>query len=226
MAYADTYRSRNRTGTIAAVAGLHLMVGYVLVTGLAAHMIKTPDKDFGAINIPLDPPPPPPPQPQVEPPPFAPKPFERPITIVDPVFPLPQPTFTAGPTPLPTGSEGGVGTVAFPTPEPTFSPAAPRFTPKAAVPIGNPANWVSEADYPQRDIRDGNEGTTRFRLSISAEGRVTSCTVTGSSGFASLDAAACNKLSARGRFKSATGENGEKVAGSYASSIKWQIPED
>jgi protein TonB len=61
---------------------------------------------------------------------------------------------------------------------------------------------------------------------IGSDGRVTNCAVTGSSGWPLLDAAACTKLSARGKFKPATGEDGENVSGSYANAILWDIPEE
>jgi protein TonB len=94
-----------------------------------------------------------------------------------------------------------------------LSPPAARFTPKAAAPLGDPARWVSPDDYPAGELRRGHEGTTRFRLSIGSDGRVSNCAVTGSSGWPVLDAATCTKLAARGKFRPATNEAGEKVAG-------------
>ena len=222
MAYANLQRSRNRTTTTVLVGALHLAVGYALVVGLGVSFVpKTPPK-MDPIDFPL-------PEPTMSPPPETKTPPRDPIDTnitVDPIILLPQPSFTPGPAPIPTGTGDGIDVVTFPTPEPTFSPRAPTFLPKPATPIGNPANWASADDYPTRDLREGHQGITRFRLSVGVDGRVSGCTVTGSSGFPSLDAAACAKLTARGRFKAATGENGEKIAGTYASSVKWQIPED
>ena len=223
MAYVDTQRSRNRPATVTIVTVLHLAVGYALITGLAVSWTPKKDEIIVGINIPA-------PTPTKTPEPTVteaaqPTPLDQAITTVIPPIPMPQPTFTVSPGPLPTAEATQIAEVSFPTPSP--SPTyQPRFTPKPAVPIGNPANWASADDYPTRDLREGNQGITRFRLSVGTDGRVTSCTVTGSSGFPSLDAAACAKLTARGRFKAATGGDGEKVAGSYASSIKWQIPTD
>lgn len=224
MAYVDTQRRRNRPATVTVVTALHLAVGYALVVGLGVSWIPKKDNPFVSVEFPT-------PTPTKNPEPTtteAPKanPLDPPITTVIPPIPMPQPTFTAGPGPLPTGEATQVAVVIFPTPSPTPTYVAPRFTPKPAAPIGNPVNWASPDDYPTRDIREGNQGVTRFRLSVGTDGRVTGCTVTGSSGFPSLDAAACNKLTARGRFRAATGEDGEKIAGSFSSSIKWQIPKD
>jgi periplasmic protein TonB len=224
MAYVDTQRRRNRPATVTVVTMLHLAVGYALVTGLAVKW--TEKKEIITEGFPI-----PAPVPTETPKPKDAKapertPLDPPIDVYTPPIPMPQPTFTTDPGPMPTAEATQIAEVNFPTPTPTPTYVAPRFTPKPATPIGNPANWASASDYPQRDLREGNQGVTRFRLSVGVDGRVTGCTVTGSSGFPSLDAAACNKLTARGRFKAATGEDGEKIAGSYASSIKWQIPTD
>ena len=49
--------------------------------------------------------------------------------------------------------------------------------------------------------------------------------VTGSSGFAALDQIACAKVTARARFDPATDDTGAKVAGRYATTIRWEIPD-
>ena len=50
------------------------------------------------------------------------------------------------------------------------------------------------------------------------------CAIVRSSGFRGLDAAACSAVKKRARFRPATDENGQKVAGSYSNSVRWQIP--
>jgi protein TonB len=165
------------------------------------------------ITAPPPPPPdtPPPPQPDTPPPPVAPPP---PINIsvapppiqVQPNIPPPAPVIRIVPPAAP------------PAPPP------PRFTPKNPEPRGNPASWATTDDYPSRALREEREGVTRFTLQVSAEGRVTNCTVTGSSGSPDLDEAACRALTRRARFKPATNGEGEPVAGSYSNSVRWQIP--
>jgi periplasmic protein TonB len=223
MAYTDTYRSRNRTAALAAVAALHIAAGYALVTGLASDLMPEIRDRLAGYQLPIDPPKPPPPTPVRSDPP----PDDSHVTVTRTPFAIPTatPTFTFDPGPTSLGTEDAVGEAAFPTPTPSYSPPAPRFTPRGASPLGNPASWVSPDDYPTSELRLEHEGTTKFRLSIGTDGRVESCTVTGSSGWPRLDAAACAKLAARGRFKPATGDDGEKTAGSYASSVRWDIPE-
>jgi periplasmic protein TonB len=68
-------------------------------------------------------------------------------------------------------------------------------------------------------------GKARFRLEIAADGRVTGCTITASSGHPQLDAATCALVSKRAKFQPARGSNGEPVAGTYSNAIDWQLPE-
>ena len=161
---------------------------------------------------------PPPPQPDemvkpVETPPLAPKPkidvnhtpSETTTTVIQlPIDPRPIPRETTAPTPLPS--------------------ATPLFTPKAAAPRGAPGLWVTTDDYPTSALRQGREGTTRFRVTVGADGRVAGCEIVSSSGSPDLDAATCRNVSKRGRFDPATDGQGAKVGGSWTSSVKWVIP--
>ena len=79
-------------------------------------------------------------------------------------------------------------------------------------------------DYPQSAIRAELEGTVRFRLSIGTNGRVAGCEISGTSGHAVLDQAACAKLTQRGRFEPASDGTGALVAGSYTGAVRWQLP--
>ena len=48
--------------------------------------------------------------------------------------------------------------------------------------------YFSTDDYPEAALRQHAEGTTAFRIEIDAQGTVTDCSITHSSGDASLDA--------------------------------------
>lgn len=171
---------------------------------------------------------------------FIPKATEKPAdkpktedrTIYDPIpQPSPLPTPQVQPTAQPPGTSGpaeetGTGTgpgTGTASPGPTSEPTRAAFAPKPPKPKGRPGEWVSRNDYPSLDLREGNEGTVRFRLGVGADGKVTSCTVTGSSGFPRLDAAACAKLTQRGRFDPGTDDTGAKAAGTWYSSVRWSI---
>ncbi|MGB3739251.1 MAG: energy transducer TonB [Pontixanthobacter sp.] len=114
-------------------------------------------------------------------------------------------------------------TATCPRPEPKPEPE-PRFTPKAPEPRGSPGRWVSQRDYPSRALREEREGITGVRLSVGADGRVTNCAVSRSSGHSDLDEATCNVLRRRARFDPATNAQGNDVPGTYNNfAFQWQI---
>ncbi len=215
MAYADQQMSGNRIFAIIIVALIHVAVGYALITGLAYSAVKKAIERVTTVDINEPPPPPPdtppPPEPDRPPPPVAPPPpinisIAPPPIQVQPNIPPPAPVIRIVPPAAP------------PAPPP------PRFTPKSPEPRGNPGSWATTDDYPSRALREEREGVTRFTVQVNAEGRVTSCNVTNSSGSPDLDDAACRSVSRRARFKPATNGEGEAVAGSWSSSVRWQIP--
>jgi protein TonB len=219
VAYIDQTQRGNRPLVLSAVALLHVAAGYAIVTGMAVHYVRQVMPVFNATNYPIEKPPPPPPpsQPKAK--------ADMPHTHLDvfrPPIPglsnetkivdLPQPPF------LPP-SDKVIPTE--PTPVPTTS-----LMPRLARPHGNPGLWASTNDYPARDLREGNQGLTRFSLAIGTDGRVESCAVTTSSGFPGLDKATCDNVTRRARFEPATDSSGNRVAGNYSGSIRWVIPQD
>jgi len=218
MAYVDTGSGNQRAVTIAAVAALHGVAIYAIVTGLGVKYIREKIVELSATNIPVEVPPPPPQHPKVElsnsPELTAPKPRLElrgeatdtlPLDPPGPPIPGPLPSAQPEPQPLP--------------PEPT-----PTFMPRAARPANAPSGWVSTEDYPARDQREGNEGLARYTLAIGANGKVQSCVITQTSGFAGLDEATCKYVSRRARFDPATGPDGQRVAGSYSGTVRWVMP--
>lgn len=101
--------------------------------------------------------------------------------------------------------------------------AAERAVP---TPTGSPAEWVSNDDYPAEALAKNEQGTVSFALDVDATGVVTACWVTLSSGSPALDAATCQALTQRARFKPARDERGRVTAGQYRSRITWQIPRE
>jgi protein TonB len=217
MAYLErTADPRRRTTAITGVIAIHALLGYVLVTGLVQRFAPTYDPPLIGRPIPVrTPAPPPPPAPQ---PSASPKPVPIPTPGPIPYPPTPGPT--AGPDPYPTP-----GPVPTSGPGPTGTPThTVAFKPKPPVPKNDPRKWVNTDDYPSRDLREGNEGVTAFRVVVGSNGRVSACEIVRSSGHPGLDAATCKAVTARARFEPATDENGEKVVGTYGNSVRWQIP--
>jgi len=88
----------------------------------------------------------------------------------------------------------------------------------AVVPSLASAQFVPE-DYPAFALRNHEEGRTAYLIQYGPDGRVTSCAVTKSSGYADLDVAACRLLKTRARFR--PGRSGEKDG-----FVDWRIPRD
>ena len=84
---------------------------------------------------------------------------------------------------------------------------------------------MTSDDYPSRALREERSGVTGFRLDVDANGRVSNCTITKSSGHSDLDSEACRLLSRRARFRPAVGANGENMTDSFSSRIVWRIPD-
>ncbi len=215
MAYADQKMSGNRIIALIIVALIHIVLVYALVTGLAYEGIKKVMQRVSTVDIKEEvkkelPPPPKKvdlPPPLVAPPVrinVAPAPPQI-ITVAEPPPAPPPPIFV---------------------PPPPAAPPPPRFTPKGAVPKGNPGSWATTNDYPSRALREEREGTTGFRVTVGPDGKVTDCTVTSSSGHSDLDEAACANIRRRARFAPAMDGNGNPTTGSYSNRVRWVIPKD
>jgi TonB family protein len=107
--------------------------------------------------------------------------------------------------------------------------AHPRSEPRNAVTLAEPranlASYISDADYPASAIRANEQGMVSFHLTIGADGRVTECTITTSSGSAALDEATCRILRSRARFTPARDDQGNPTTGHADNRIRWSLPE-
>lgn len=218
MAYADQQMSGNRITALIIVAVIHVVLVYALVTGLAFSAAKKVIEKVTTIDIKeevkKEPPPPPPPKKLDMPPP--------PTRIVAPptkmnLAPVQAPPLDTSPAPQPPPP---------PLPPPPSPPPAPSFTPKSATPKGNPGSWATTNDYPSRALREERAGVTGFRVSVTADGRASGCTVTSSSGSPDLDEATCSNVMRRARFNPAMDGEGKPTTGSYSGRIRWVIPKD
>ena len=221
MAYLQHSNWRERPGAVVAVIAIHAVVGYALVNGLSfTQIIEAIDNpDAVDVTVPINPPPP-----EDTPKPEA-KMMDNPVVApLPPVDVSPQRPAMDTTTIIPPLTDIVPKVIPSPTPGPSTQPS-PALDPIAAIPRNNPANWVTADDYRPSWINSEMVGTARFRLQISADGRVDSCTITGSSGYAALDKATCELITRRARFDPARDSSGAKVGGIYSSSVRWQLPE-
>jgi TonB family protein len=73
-------------------------------------------------------------------------------------------------------------------------------------------SYFSSADYPSSSVENREQGTVRFWIEVSAQGRVTDCHIVQSSGSAALDTATCRVMRERARYTPARDANGRPVA--------------
>lgn len=106
-----------------------------------------------------------------------------------------------------------------PAPQPAGMALATPPTPRAPIP-----RYISPMDYPDAALRARQQGRVAVRLGVSAEGRVTDCTVTASSRSAVLDASTCRILFSRVRFEPARDAQGIAVAGTFETFVDWSLP--
>jgi len=217
MAYADQSMSGNRITALIIVALIHIFLGYALVTGLAYEAAKKVIKRVTTVDIEeevkKEEPPPPPKKQDLPPPPVAP-----PVKINVATRPPEIQTVQVAPPPPP-------AIVLAPPAPPPPAPPPPPAKASPAQPKGQPGNWVTNADYPARALREERSGTTGFRLTIGTDGRVQDCQITSSSGSPDLDQAACDNLRRRARFKPAIGGDGQPMTDTYSNRVRWQIPD-
>jgi len=216
MAYADqpAMSPRRLTGIVFVVV-FHLLVGYAFINGLAYNVIKKAATELNVVDVQEEPPPPeappPPPPPDVK---FEPPPIVAPPPIVQ--VQSAAPVISTVPTPPVIHEEA----------KPAPPPPPPPPKPVALTPKGNFQALMLTDDYPPSSLRNEEEGTVGFTLTIGPDGRVTNCQVTSSSGHPALDDTACRLLSRRARFNPGKDSAGQATGGVYSSRFVWKIPKD
>jgi TonB family protein len=109
------------------------------------------------------------------------------------------------------------------------APADASAEPQPAAPArakANLASLFSDKDYPAAAIRNREQGPVAFSLSVGADGGPTACSVTGSSGSATLDSTTCTLLMTRARFEPARDAGGRPTTDTVSGRIVWRLPDD
>jgi periplasmic protein TonB len=222
MAYADQEMSGSRIVSIVIVALIHVVVGYLLVTGLAISAVQNAIQRVTTVDIEEpepeeeEPPPPPPDQDVVPPPPVAPP---APINVS--IAPPPIRTTDTPPPPAPIA-------VRVPPPAPVAAPAPPP-APSQARPARaeNRNRWVQRImdNYPRRAQSRGIEGSVGMNVTIDASGRISACSVNNSSGSDDLDQAACEGMQRFARYEPALDAAGNPISSSMSQTIQYRLSE-
>ncbi len=220
MAYLDDQSGRRRTA-LAGVAVVHALMGWALVSGLASKLVEQfKPAPITATNVPerVRPAPPPEPAPtfeDVQPEVFAP--------TVDALEPSASERGALTTTPPPQQPTLGTGLSQGPVVAEAEAPPPPA-APVLRGAVAGPGVVLTTDDYPDASRRAGEEGAMRVRVAVGADGRVTGCEVTASTGFPRLDARACQVAQRRWRFQPAT-EDGRPVASSVERRVVWRLEE-
>lgn len=119
-------------------------------------------------------------------------------------------------------TDGRVRWVLPPPPPPAPAPRVGAATrPTLYLPL--PALFSTD-DYPMAALRNEETGTVAFRVVVGLDGRVANCTVTASSGSASLDHATCAIIQRRARFFPARDAHGRKNEDRSEGRVRWDLP--
>jgi protein TonB len=233
MAEGGFYEQKRLSPTgLTLVVALHAagIAALILAKGPSFILPERSDPEVVFIPAPTDPPPVPPrPQPERDP--------QQQRTQLD-TPPVRVPTPPRGPTvdpqPMPpqpwTNTAPGEDIVTEPQPQPLPppppppQPAPPRVV-EAARARGSLQGLFRPDDYPRSAVESEAEGSTGVRLTINGDGRVTSCSVTRSSGSRALDGATCNVLRSRARYTPARDQNNQPTTDSQNATITWRLSE-
>lgn len=179
--------ARKYTGLII-VAGLHLVVAYALVNGLARKVVEI-------VQAPLEtkiieelkklPPPPPEPKPKL------PEPAPQQVKTPPPAYVPPVQVAVQAPSTAPSIT---VSNQAPPPEPPKPAPVAPR-DPVIVAPVINAAQNCKKPVYPSISRREEEEGVVVLRFLVAPDGTVIDSQIKSSSGYSRLDEAARQALS-------------------------------
>ncbi|NBB24231.1 TonB family protein [Porphyrobacter sp. SLTP] len=226
MSYASQQQGLTGPKLVALIIALAIVgsVGLGMVVFLAVDAVKEAIERVTTVEVKEEEPPPepdepPPPEPDT-PDPVSPPPPNAPESLIE--MPRESPiTTTQRETPQEVFRRPDV------TPEPV-RPAEPVARPPSkarGVQPKNQRSWAAriQDNYPRRAAQEEIEGTVGVRVTVTADGKATGCSVTSSSGSDILDAAACKDLERYGRFDPALNDAGDPISASWSTRITYKL---
>jgi protein TonB len=241
MSYRQSSPNDRIRAALAAAALMGLLV-YALIAGLAVRMPESAESPLTLFGV-LPPPVPPPPE-KITPHPIrstkpegAASPANLRSKATEIVAPVPIVQVTV-PPPVVAALKPGIGTQAssgasdVPGPG-TGAGGEGNGTGSGRAGDGDgdgggaPPRWIrgrlKDSDYPAAAKEALISGTVAVRYVVAVSGRVTECSVTGSSGNAELDATTCRLIKERFRFKPSKDEDGTPVESVIVENHSWLI---
>jgi len=234
--------SRGATHRIGAALGAALVQGallYLLIAGLGVKLPRTVQPVTRLLDFTL--PEPPPPEPVAEPEPrkapkregegAPPNLVSRATEIVVPPPALPLPVMPVAPR-ADTGGDASSGNA--PVTGPGTGAGGQGNGPGSGGAGNGPGGGggtvlrllrgrITGRDYPKQALEAGASGTVGLRFVVGTNGRVTDCTVTRSSGNASLDETTCRLIRERFRYAPSRDARGRAYADTVTGEHVWEL---
>jgi periplasmic protein TonB len=226
MSYASQQQGLTGPKLVSLIIALSIvgLVGTGMVLFLAVDAVKEMVERVTTVNVEEEPPPPeeePPPPPEDMPEPTSPPPPVTPPQQLN-ISPNPPQIETRQDIPPPSRTDTRPTTIPTAAPGP---PTPPRVSKARGVQPKNQRSWAAriQENYPRRAAQEEIEGTVGVRVTVTADGRATGCSVTGSSGSDILDGAACKDLERYGRFDPALDADGNPISASWSTRITYKL---
>jgi TonB family protein len=93
-----------------------------------------------------------------------------------------------------------------------------------ADPIGNPARWLTNNDYPAEALRSNKSGLVTILYRVGLTGAVEDCRVIETSGVPSLETATCRAIKRNAKFKPARDHEGKSMTSWEIRRVWWVTP--
>ena len=225
MSYASQQQGLTGPKLVSLIIALSIvgLVGTGMVLFLAVDAVKEMVERVTTVNVEEEPPPPEeePPPPEDMPEPTSPPPPVTPPQMLN-IAPNPPPVETRQDIPPPAPTNTRPTTIPTAPPGP---PTPPRVSKARGVQPKGQRSWAAriQENYPRRAAQEEIEGTVGVRVTVTADGRATSCSVTSSSGSNILDDAACKDLERYGRFDPALNDDGSPISAGWSTRITYKL---
>jgi periplasmic protein TonB len=225
MSYASQQQGLTGPKLVSLIIALSIvgLVGTGMVLFLAVDAVKEMVERVTTVNVEEEPPPP-----EEEPPP--PEDIPEPTSPPPPVAPPPPFAIAPNPPQMETRQDPPPPAPVFtrPSTQPTAAPGPaqpPAPSKSRGVRTKNERRWAAriQEDYPTRAAREEIEGTVGVRVTVTADGRATNCSVTGSSGSDILDGAACKAVERYAQFEPALDDAGNPISASWSTRITYKL---
>lgn len=231
MPAAAPLRPRERLAALVAVAVVQLVLGAALLSGLRVDLLSKNEIVSRLIEITVPPRAPPPVKrvaahpaehrtsaaPKAEPKPVG----GSPGPVPSHALPSPTPLVAVRPSAAPSGGGSGMGPATGSGAGGATGGQGYGADDEAGTDLVQIAGAILPSDYP-RDLRErGIGGKVGMVFTVGTDGRVTSCTVTRSSGVPELDFLTCRLIQQRFRYRPSTDRYGRPIPDEVEGEHDW-----